>query len=113
MVLNKLKSIQFLKIIYDSEEIRTLASGENGALNHRLRPLGHTACVRYKPIFSKILARDANEYIIVENIWNRSSIENVPKILYLYSLYAVLSNWPMCVVHFLFHFWGDWKPTSI
>jgi hypothetical protein len=27
---------------YDSEEIRTLASEENGALNHRLRPLGHT-----------------------------------------------------------------------
>ena len=27
---------------FDSEEIRTLASGENGALNHRLRPLGHT-----------------------------------------------------------------------
>ena len=30
--------------IYDSEEIRTLASEENGALNHRLRPLGHTTC---------------------------------------------------------------------
>ena len=28
--------------ICDSEEIRTLASEENGALNHRLRPLGHT-----------------------------------------------------------------------
>ena len=31
-------------IISDSEEIRTLASEENGALNHRLRPLGHTTC---------------------------------------------------------------------
>ena len=30
--------------ISDSEEIRTLASEENGALNHRLRPLGHTTC---------------------------------------------------------------------
>ena len=31
-------------IISDSEEIRTLASEENGALDHRLRPLGHTTC---------------------------------------------------------------------
>ena len=30
---------------HDSEEIRTLASGENGALNHRLRPLGHTTLI--------------------------------------------------------------------
>ena len=30
--------------ISDSEDIQTLASEENGALNHRPRPLGHTTC---------------------------------------------------------------------
>jgi hypothetical protein len=34
----------------DSEEIRTLASEENGALNHRLRPLGHTTHASYNKV---------------------------------------------------------------
>ena len=42
--------------ISDSEEIRTLASEENGALNHRLRPLGHTTCYsKHKVLMYTIL----------------------------------------------------------